>query len=89
MMHGHCIYGNKTLLAQGLEHGLHLFATQREKQKEAPKYSEMLSRGAGMNNETRGARAFPGTGELGYTYGNEDDDGFPTTQQCKRLYQSR
>ena len=89
MTHGRCIYNNKTLLEQGLKHGSHLFTTQREKPKEAPKYSEMLSKGAYVSTETRGARALPGTGEFRYTYGDEDDEGFPTRQQCKSLYQSR
>ena len=43
-----------------------------------------------MDVETKGARASPEEdGKYAYLYDDYEDDGFPTREQCKRLYQGR
>ena len=68
---------------QGLGRGSRFFTNlgSGEKQKEAP---------VSMEVEAEGARASPEEdGKYAYLYDDYEDDGFPTREQCKRLYQSR
>ena len=68
---------------QGLGRGSRFFNNlgTGEKQKEVP---------TSMDVETEGARASPEEdGKYVYLYDDYEDDGFPTREQCKRLYQGR
>ena len=70
--------------SQGLGRGSRFFNNlgTGEKQKEVP---------VSMDVETEGTRASPEVDDQysSYRYDDYEHDGFPTREQCKRLYQGR
>ena len=69
---------------QGLGRGSRFFNNlgTGEKQKEVP---------TSIDDETEDARTTPEVDDKysSYLYDDYEDDGFPTREQCKRLYQAR